>query len=69
MNGSRRSGKGKAMENPDTWGPAEKIVQATYDAWVENLHKPADEKRYGMSLAGQVVLALREAKLLKEIQE
>lgn len=54
------------MESPDTWGPAEKAVQRAYVDWVENLHKPADERVIGLSLYRQITDALRAAGLLKE---
>ena len=55
------------MENPATWGPAEKIINKVYIDWVENLHKPADERVTGLSLYRQVADALREAGLLKDV--
>jgi hypothetical protein len=60
MEGARK------VENPATWGPAEKIINKVYIDWVENLHKPADERVTGLSLQRQVADALREAGLLKD---
>ena len=54
------------MENPATWGPAERIIQETYLAWLENLRLPANERVIGLSLYRQVADALRTAGLLKE---
>lgn len=54
------------MENPATWGPAEKIVQEVYVNWIESMEKPADERIAGLSLYRQITDALREAGLLKE---
>lgn len=54
------------MENPATWGPAEKIIAEVHQAWIKNLHKPADERVIGLSLYRQIADALREAGLLSE---
>ena len=54
------------MENPETWGSAEKIVQGCVDSFFENMSKPPEEKKYGFSLAAQVTSALRSAGLLRE---
>jgi len=56
------------MENPATWGPAEKIVNQALDAFYENVRKPADERVIGFSLARSITNALRVAGLLKEEQ-
>ncbi len=54
------------MENPATWGKAEKRISEVHQAWLENLHRPADERVAGLSLYRQITDALREAGLLKE---
>lgn len=54
------------MENPAAWGPAEKIVNDTLDEFYENIHKPADERIVGYSLARSIILALEEAGLMKD---
>lgn len=54
------------MENPATWGLAEKIIQEVYLRHQENMSKPADERHFGLSLYRQVADALRDAGLLKE---
>jgi len=52
------------MENPATWGEAEKIIQSVYLNHLENLRKP--DKTIGLSLYWQIADALREAGLLKD---
>ena len=54
------------MENPATWGEAEKVIQRVHQDWLENLHKPAGERVIGLSLYRQVADALREAGLLED---
>lgn len=54
------------MEDPATWGPAEKIIRKVRQDWLENVHRPADERVTGLSLERQIVDALREAGLLRE---
>lgn len=50
------------MENPDTWGQAEKVIhEAHQDYW-----KHRAEGRIGLSLARQIADALRKAGLLRE---
>jgi hypothetical protein len=57
------------MENPATWGPAEKIVDEILGRAFLNIGKPPEERVIGLSLPRQITDALREAKLLEEIQE
>ena len=54
------------MENPASWGKAEKIIAEVHRAWLDNLHRPADERVIGLSLYRQIADALREAGLLNE---
>lgn len=54
------------MENPATWSSTEKIINREYQEWVRNLHKPADERVIGASLARRIADALRKEGLLKE---
>src|SRR5260370_7774227 len=54
------------MENPATWGPAEKIVDKILGDIVVNRAKPIEEKIIGLSAAKQITDALRNAGLLKE---
>lgn len=59
----RQSGKEVIiMENPLTWGDAEKIVNKAYRTWYDN-HAG---KIIGLSLARTITDALREAGLLAE---
>jgi hypothetical protein len=57
---------GEKMENPATWGEAEKIVNRALDEFYENIHKPVDERVIGLSLARSITDALREAGLLTQ---
>jgi hypothetical protein len=50
------------MENPATWGPAEKVVDDAYERWF----RLRSQGYCGLSLARQITDALREAGLLKE---
>ena len=59
----------REMENPATWGPAERIVDEVMGRIVLNWARPAEEKLTGLSAARQITDALRAANLLKEIQE
>jgi hypothetical protein len=59
----------REMENPATWGPAERIVDEVLGKAILNMAKPVEERVIGSSIARQVTDALREAGLLKEIQE
>lgn len=50
------------MENPDTWGQAEKVIhKAHQDYWTARR-----EGKIGLSLPLQVANALREAGLLRD---
>lgn len=55
------------MENPATWGPAEHLVREVLDKYFET--PEGGEPYCGMSLEMQITTALREAHLLKEVQE
>jgi hypothetical protein len=50
------------MENPDTWGEAERIVSTAYLEWAAD----RDKGVIGLSLTRRVTDALRKAGLLKE---
>jgi len=50
------------MENPTTWGPAEKVVHGILQERINIL----PEFRCGLSLERRITNALREAGLLKE---
>lgn len=52
------------MENPDTWGEAERIVRQVLDDDHRNRQLPPAERRIGMSLEMRITSALREAGLL-----
>lgn len=54
------------MENPATWGPAEKIVDKILGDLILRMAKPADEEMCGLSWARQITDALRAQGLLKE---
>lgn len=57
------------MENPATWGEAERIVQQVLDDFFANQNKPiTDPAKYiaGLSLERKITDALREAGLLKD---
>lgn len=57
------------MENPATWGPAEKIVHDVLneqDNILPRLRPSPGEVLCGLSLERQITDALREAGLLKE---
>lgn len=54
------------MENPATWGQAERIIAEVHRSWLDNLHRTADERVTGLSLYRQIADALREAGLLRE---
>lgn len=54
------------MENPGTWGEAERIVDGVLRAWEEMLARPAHERPVGLSRARQVTDALRGAGLLRD---
>lgn len=56
------------MENPATWGPAEHIIRKVLDAYWK-LQDESDEAWCGMSLEMQITTALRDAHLMKEVQE
>jgi hypothetical protein len=56
----------REMENPATWGPAERIVDKILGEIVLNWGKPPEEKVIGLSAARQITDALRAAGLLKE---
>ena len=60
------TGRALLMENPATWGPAEKIIQETYMKWYESQYEPAGITVFGLSLYRQIADALRSAGLLKE---
>ena len=49
------------MENPATWGEAEKVIRQAYDAHSEDRAKGV----YGLSLVRRIADALREAGLLE----
>lgn len=56
------------MENPATWGPAEKIVRDVLDDFFENQAKPiTDESKTicGLSLERRITDALRAEGLLR----
>jgi hypothetical protein len=48
------------MENPSTWGEAEKIVNDAYSQWCEDMER----RLIGLSLARRITDALRDAGLL-----
>lgn len=52
------------MENPATWGPAERIVRQVLDEDHRNRQLPPAERQIGMSLEMRITSALREAGLL-----
>ncbi len=54
------------MENPATWGDAEKIIQRVCLCHLENQLLPAEERVTGLSMYRQIADALREAGLLTE---
>jgi hypothetical protein len=57
------------MENPATWGPAERIVQKILDEFFDNQAKPiTDESKTicGLSLERQITDALRAEGLLRQ---
>lgn len=57
------------MENPATWGPAEKAVRAVLGDFFENQAKSITDPSKaicGLSLERRITDALREAGLLKE---
>ena len=60
MEGARK------VENPATWGPAEKIVDEVLGRIALNWARPLEEKLIGLSAARQITDALREAGLLME---
>ena len=51
----------KEMENPATWGEAEKVIRQAYDAHSEDRAKGV----VGLSLVRRIADALREAGLLE----
>jgi hypothetical protein len=60
------------MENPATWGKAEKIVATVIDDHFEHHRKVAAgeaEPVMGLSLAAKVTSALRAAGLLRDSRE
>lgn len=60
------------MENPMTWGEAEKIVSRVLDEQdniLPRLRPPSGEVLCGLSLPRQITDALRKAGLLKEGNE
>lgn len=53
------------MENPATWGEAEKIVQKTLDAVTDEIYERGPEGyRIGLSVARRITDALRDEGLL-----
>lgn len=52
------------MENPATWGPAEKIIDRILGEAILETAKPAGERRIGLSWARRITNALRSAGLL-----
>jgi hypothetical protein len=50
------------MENPGSWGEAEKIIDAAHKKWWGN----RDKGKIGLSLPRQIADALRDAGLLNE---
>ena len=52
------------MENPATWGPAEKIIARTLDEFDENKRRSPDERIIGWSLPRQITYALQQSGLL-----
>jgi len=50
------------MENPATWGVAEKVIHSVLAGRIQ----PGEGSRSGLSVAPQIADALREAGLLKE---
>jgi hypothetical protein len=56
----------RKMENPATWGPAEKIVDRILGEMILRAARPEEEALCGLSWARRVTDALRSAGLLKE---
>lgn len=54
------------MENPQSWGRAERVVNAVLDNIEANRARPPDERRFGPSRARQITDALRREGLLVE---
>lgn len=54
------------MENPTTWGKAEKVVNKVLEEHYANEQLPIHERRIGWSLPKRITVALREAGLLTE---
>jgi retron-type reverse transcriptase len=57
------------MENPATWGEAERVVQGVFNKLTEeeaNYRLNPATRRYGLSPARRITDALRKAGLLKE---
>jgi hypothetical protein len=57
-----------SMENPATWGPAERIVRRVLSEHfmrIEKVRLGEEDPVYGLSLERQITDALREAGLLK----
>jgi hypothetical protein len=52
------------MENPATWGPAEKVVDEAHAKWYDARERGI----IGLSLARTITDALREAGLLKDAE-
>lgn len=50
------------MENPATWGKAEKVIDEAYQDW----WKSRARGTYGLSLARRIADALRDAELLRD---
>jgi hypothetical protein len=48
------------MENPATWGPAERIIDKVYEEWWDDIQQDI----CGWSLPMRITTALREAGLL-----
>jgi hypothetical protein len=53
------------MENPATWGRAERVISDAYEDW----WKGHSRGRVGLSLARQIADALRNAGLLRDEEE
>lgn len=54
------------MENPATWGPAERIIDEILGKIILGWGKSGEEITCGLSAARQIADALRNAGLLKE---
>lgn len=52
------------MENPATWGPAEKVISKAWTDWTDWTQR---EGRIGLSLPKTIASALREADLLSDV--